>query len=68
MFSSNKSAGERGSRLCPIIIAAPTSSQWNVECDRSASGVSYTPHDLSGLFNPTTVPIGIENDFLRRGL
>ena len=54
--------------MCPIIIAASTCSQWNVECDRSASRVSYTPHDLSGLFNPTTVSLGIENDFLRRGL
>ena len=56
------------SRLCPIIIAAPTCSQWNVECDRSASGVSYTPHDNSRHFNPTSVSLGFGSNFLRRGL
>ena len=39
-----------------------------MECDHSASGVSYTPHDNSRLFNPTSVSLGVQSDFLRRGL
>ena len=55
--------------LCPIIFAASTTcTQWNVECDRSASGVSYTPHDNSRQFNPTSVSKGVGGNFLRRGL
>ena len=38
-----------------------------MECDGSASGVSYTPHDLGGTFNPTSVSLGVGN-FVRRGL
>ena len=56
------------SHFCSIIIAASTCSQWNVECDRSASGVSYTPHDNSRQFNPTSVSLGFGSNFVRRGL
>ena len=39
-----------------------------MECDRSASGVSYTPHNNSRQFNPTSVSLGVGGNFLRRGL